>query len=138
MIQMTIITRVFNFICTPTYNNYMYMYMYMYVVTVGADSCLERCTNFYSDVCIAYSPMRWAFNGKDITADDLERLNIALSPRDYTINGLWRQTLTAYNVCVPVNISCLAGEDEVLSHTIHICKQIIYIVHVHACTVIGL
>ena len=107
----------------------------MYIVGilyVAADPCLEQCTDFFSDECRATSvesPIYWTHNGEDISKENLERFNIELSPRDFDDSGHWIQSLTARNVCEPVNITCQEGGEELLAYIILICKQMIYFVH---------
>ena len=117
-----------NLICTHI------LCIYIVGIYIGADACLEQCTDFFSDKCKATnvnSPIYWAFNGEIITEQNRERFNVVLNPRGSDDRGRWTQTLTARNVCEPVNISCHEGREELLAHHILICKQTIYFVHVH-------
>ena len=118
------------FLCQHGHKRWPIIHMYNYICThththtvVGTDYCLRPCENFYSNVCRATSPMRWIVNGVPI--EQINSPSIILSPRRYDDTGHWEQNLTALNICVLVNISCFEGEQELLSYTIRLCKQMI-------------
>ena len=93
---------------------------------VGSDYCLRRCTDFYSGVCkgtIVDFPIRWTVNSTVFSQGNEINLDVDISPLRYDDDGYWIQNLTAYNVCEPVNITCLEGVRELLSYNIHFCKQ---------------
>ena len=98
------------------------MYMHMYVYT---DSCLKRCDDFHSSVCIAInpgSPIFWTVNDEVVTKENRARLNVEISVLVYDDDGRWKLNITI-RVCEAMKISCREGEEDLLVYNISLCKQ---------------